>query len=114
LALADDAFMARGIQSAADIFRIEVPGHRNSLQLKWKPEVLNVPIFRRATHTAQSLAISPGKTLAYDTFNQYLQRLGHNAGFQDKLIPYCIRRATANAVAGKFPPTLFDAAVFMS
>jgi hypothetical protein len=38
LALADHAFMARGINSAEDIFRIEVPPHRNSLQLKWKPE----------------------------------------------------------------------------
>jgi hypothetical protein len=102
LALADNAFAARGIQSATDIFRIEVPAHRNGLQVKWKPEIFNVPIFRRTIRTAQGIIISPNKALAYDTFNQYLQRLGRNAGFQDKLTPYYIRRATANAVAGKF------------
>jgi hypothetical protein len=100
--LADDAFLARGIESAADIFRIEVPAHRNSLQLKWKPEVLDIPIFRRTVYTAQGLTISPDKALTYDTFNQYLHRLGRNARFQDKLTPYCIRRATANAVSGEF------------
>jgi uncharacterized protein DUF3435 len=47
----------------------------------------------------------PDKALPYDTFNQYLQRLGRNAGFEDKLTPYCIRRATANAVDGK--PSVF-------
>ncbi|OJD21124.1 hypothetical protein ACJ73_07535 [Blastomyces percursus] len=31
-------------------------------------------------------------------FNQYLQRLGRNAGLEDPLTPYCIRRGTANAV----------------
>jgi uncharacterized protein DUF3435 len=85
LVLADHAFMAHGINSAEDIFRIEVPPHRNSLQLKWKPEKLNVPIFRRTMHTAQGLRISPDKALPYDTFNQYLQRLGRNAGFHDNL-----------------------------
>jgi hypothetical protein len=90
LALADNAFAARGIQSATDIFRIEVPAHRNGLQVKWKPEIFNVPIFRRTIRTAQGIIISPNKALAYDTFNQYLQRLGRNSGFQDKLTPYSV------------------------
>jgi hypothetical protein len=34
-------------------------------------------------------------------FNQYLQQLGRNAGLEDKLTPYCIRRATANALDGE-------------
>ncbi|OXV11259.1 hypothetical protein Egran_00980 [Elaphomyces granulatus] len=57
--------------------------------------MLNIPVFRRAIHTAEGIRISPDKALPYDTFNQYLQCLG---GFEHKLTPYCIRRGTANAV----------------
>ncbi|KAL2364863.1 hypothetical protein RJZ56_002210 [Blastomyces dermatitidis] len=98
LALADDAFEARGIVSVEDILRVRVPAHRNSLHLKWKADMLDVPVFRRAIHTAEGVRISPDKALPYDILNQYLQRLGRNAGFENKLTPYCIRRGTANAV----------------
>ncbi|OJD22352.1 hypothetical protein ACJ73_06295 [Blastomyces percursus] len=98
LALADDAFDARGINSVEDVLRIRVMAPRNSLHLKWKPHMLNIPVFRRAVHTAEGIRISPDKALPYDIFNQYLQRLGRNAGFEHKLTPYCIRRGTANAV----------------
>ncbi|OJD21830.1 hypothetical protein ACJ73_06825 [Blastomyces percursus] len=98
LALADDAFDARGINSVEDVLRIRVTAPRNSLHLKWKPHMLNIPVFRRAVHAAEGIRISPDKALPYDTFNQYLQRLGRNAGFEHKLTPYCIRRGTANAV----------------
>ncbi|OJD11662.1 hypothetical protein ACJ73_09496, partial [Blastomyces percursus] len=98
LALADDAFDAKGINSVEDVLRIRVTAPRNSLHLKWKPNMLNIPVFRRAVHTAEGIRISPDKALPYDTFNQFLQRLGRNAGFEHKLTPYCIRRGTANAV----------------
>ncbi|EER41744.1 FluG domain-containing protein [Histoplasma capsulatum H143] len=98
LALADDAFDARGISSVEDVLRIQVMTPRNSLHLKWKPHMLNVPVFRRAVHTAEGIRISPDKALPYNTFNQYLQRLGRNAGFEHKLTPYCIRQGTANTV----------------
>lgn len=103
LALADHAFTARGINSAEDIFRIEIPPHRNSLQLTWKPEKLNVPIFRRTMHTAQGLRISPDKALPYDTLTNISKGLGEMLGSSIiyKLTPYCIRRATTNAVDGK-------------
>jgi Protein of unknown function (DUF3435) len=102
LALVDHAFRAREIQSAEDIFRIEVPDNRNGLELKWKPEILDIPIFRRAESTPEGIKISANQALTYDAFNQYLQRLGRNVGFKSTLTPYCIRRGTANAVAGKF------------
>ncbi|OJD10206.1 hypothetical protein ACJ73_09890, partial [Blastomyces percursus] len=102
LALADDAFDAKGINSVEDVLRIRVMAPRNSLHLKWKPNMLNIPVFRRAVHTAEGIRISPDKALPYDTFNQFLQRLGRNAGFEHKLTPYCIRRGTANAVDSEY------------
>ncbi|QSS59407.1 hypothetical protein I7I51_08842 [Histoplasma capsulatum] len=101
LALADRAFEAQGIDSPEDILRIEVPPYRNSLQLRWRSEMLDIPIVRRTYHTAHGVRISPDRALPYDAFNQYLQRLGRNAGLEDPLTPYCIRRGTANAVDGK-------------
>ncbi|OJD23960.1 hypothetical protein ACJ73_04688 [Blastomyces percursus] len=53
LALADGAFEAHGINSVEDVFRIRVQASRNSLQLRWKQSMLNVPIFRRAVHTTE-------------------------------------------------------------
>ncbi|OJD22154.1 hypothetical protein ACJ73_06498 [Blastomyces percursus] len=102
LAPADGAFEAQGINSVEDVFRIRVQAPRNSLQLRWKQSMLNVLIFCRAMHTTEGVRISPDRTLPYDTSNQYLQRLGRNAGFEYKLTPYCIRRGTANAVDGMF------------
>ncbi|OJD25540.1 hypothetical protein ACJ73_03093 [Blastomyces percursus] len=98
LALADQAFQAQGINSPEDIFRIEVPRYRNSLQLRWRSEMLDIPVFRRTYHTAHGVRVSPDRALPYDAFNQCLQRLGRNAGLEEPLTPYCIRRGTANAV----------------
>ncbi|EEH03246.1 FluG domain-containing protein [Histoplasma capsulatum G186AR] len=69
LALADGAFEARGINSIEDVLLIRVQAPRNSLHLRWKPHMLNTPIFRRAIHTAEGVRISPDKALPYDTFN---------------------------------------------
>ncbi|KGQ01277.1 hypothetical protein PAAG_12048 [Paracoccidioides lutzii Pb01] len=98
LALDDDAFDASGIKSVEDVLRIRVTAPRNSLHLKWKPHMLNIPVFHRAIHAAEWIRISPDNALPYDAFNQYLQRLERNSGFEHKLTPYCIRRGTANRV----------------
>ncbi|KAK2786804.1 hypothetical protein FQN53_006101 [Emmonsiellopsis sp. PD_33] len=76
------------IDSPDDIFRIDVPPCCNSLQWRWRSEKLNIPVFHHTYHTAHRVRTSPDCALPYDAFNQYLQ----------PLIPYCIRRATANAV----------------
>jgi Protein of unknown function (DUF3435) len=47
LAFADAAFDSSQIRSVEDIFRIDVPTYRNILQIKWKPKMLDVPVFRR-------------------------------------------------------------------
>ena len=40
-------------------------------------------------YSAPSLQIlTPDKALPYDSFNQYLQRLGRNAGFEQRLTSY--------------------------
>ncbi|OJD12104.1 hypothetical protein AJ78_07253 [Emergomyces pasteurianus Ep9510] len=45
------------------------------LYLKWKLNMLNIPVFRQAVHTVERIRISPDKALLYDTFNQFLEEL---------------------------------------
>ena len=47
--------------------------------------MLNVLIFCCTARTAHDLYIFSDKALLYNTFNQYLQQLGCNAGFEEKL-----------------------------
>jgi uncharacterized protein DUF3435 len=45
---------------------------------------------------------SKEKALCYSTYAYYLNRLGWEAGFEEKLTSYCMRRGTVNAVDGKY------------
>jgi Protein of unknown function (DUF3435) len=63
LALADDAFDSSQIQFKQDVCRINVPEYRNSLQIKWKPRMLDVPVFRRKDHSQLGTCISSDRAL---------------------------------------------------
>ncbi|KAN0071789.1 Protein of unknown function (DUF3435) domain containing protein [Elaphomyces granulatus] len=60
---------ARGINSVEDVLRIQVTAPRNCLHLKWKPHMLNIPVFRQAIHTAEGIRIFPDKALPRGTAN---------------------------------------------
>jgi len=88
----------KACKSPEDIFQVKVEPLQNSVQLKWKPPMLETPIFRRAVRTPDGIGTSSEKALLYDTCNRYLKRLGHSIGFSEKLTRNCIRQGTANAV----------------
>ncbi|KAL5315253.1 hypothetical protein ACEPPN_017905 [Leptodophora sp. 'Broadleaf-Isolate-01'] len=56
------------------------------------------PIFRQDKKPADSVVTSPTLALTYSQFRDYLNRLGHKAGFLEKLTSYWFRRGTANVV----------------
>ena len=64
--------------------------------------MLKVPIFRQAVRTADGFQTSEHKALRYSTYAYYLDRLGWEAGFEQKLMSSCARRCTRNAVDGKY------------
>ena len=41
--------------------------------------------------------------MTYSKYAFYLNRLGRDAGFEDKLTSYCFRRGCANAIDGMYP-----------
>lgn len=83
LAFTDDAFDSGQIRSVEDIFRDYVPLYCKSLKIRWKPQMLDVPVFRRADCTLFGACSSPDRVLQYNAFNQLCQRLGCNAGLED-------------------------------
>jgi Protein of unknown function (DUF3435) len=76
---------------------------RRSLQLKFKKEMLGIPIFRQAESMIGERT-STTKALRYHMFLYYLQRLGRATGFPQILKPYDLRRGTGNALDGMYLP----------
>jgi hypothetical protein len=101
LALADDAFEARNLTTPEAILGVRVPAIRESIQLRWKKTMLDVPIFRRAVRATAGIRTSPVRALPYESVSKYLKRLGRNFGFPQVLSPYCIRRETGNKLDSK-------------
>lgn len=69
-----------------------------SLEFKFKPEVLNVPVLRALinNHT-----ISPTKILSYNCLYNAVIGLGQRAGYKQTLTPYCFRRGFGHSVNSK-------------
>jgi hypothetical protein len=108
LGLVDNAFDAPSLTSADRIFNHKVWGPVSCTPLHWKLEMMKVPLFRHSTQMLDGYVTSPNKPLLYSQYKDCLNRLGCMAGFKDKLISYCFRRGTANAVDGTHSPSLLD------
>ncbi|KAI9732135.1 MAG: hypothetical protein M1834_004231 [Cirrosporium novae-zelandiae] len=95
LAFADNAFESDFIKCPEDIFKLEIPPSRRSIELKWKPEMFDIPVFRGIGHDG---SVSKTRALTYNVFFHDLERIGDVAGFPMKVTPYCIRRAGGMAL----------------
>jgi hypothetical protein len=71
-----------------------------AMKVHWKPEWLKTPIFRRSVCSVNGWEKSKAEPMTYSTYAFYIDRLGKDTGFEDKLTSYCFRRGTANAVDG--------------
>ncbi|TVY12529.1 hypothetical protein LARI1_G009432 [Lachnellula arida] len=96
LALADSAFEAQSLTTPERVFEHKVWGPVLCTPLRWKQEMLKMPIFRRDERIADEG--SPETALPYSQFRDCLNRLGRAAGFKEILTSYCFRRGTANVV----------------
>ncbi|TVY14767.1 hypothetical protein LARI1_G008250 [Lachnellula arida] len=98
LALADGAFEAPSLTTPERVFEHKVWGPVLCTPLRWKQEMLQMPIFRRDERMADKGIPSPETALPYSQFRDCLNRLGRAAGFKEILTSYCFRRGTANVV----------------
>ena len=66
LVFADNAFLAPSLTSAA-ISGLDIPPGYEQLPLHLKPELANVPVFRKSVRTPYGWEISPDQPLPYTT-----------------------------------------------
>ena len=97
MALADEALY--GIQSAADLWDMNIPEGDTVLRLRWKDEVLQLPILRNATKF-HGLSDRP---LAQSSFEGILKPVLSLSGYHGTATVHAIRRALGKKVNGKWP-----------
>ncbi|KAK6495901.1 hypothetical protein TWF481_002946 [Arthrobotrys musiformis] len=84
------------IKQPADLFKLHVPSHLECLHLQWREDILEAPVFREAKSTGSE--ISGTEALSYGILQALMKNLGENAGYEEPLKPYNLRRAAANAI----------------
>jgi hypothetical protein len=103
-AIRDDAILVDGYTSAEPFFATDL-GSQNvkAMKVHWKPEWLKRPVFRKSVWTTNGWVKSKTEPMTYSKNAFYLNRVGRDAGFEDKLTSYCFRRGCANAIDGMYP-----------
>ncbi|KAI9799085.1 MAG: hypothetical protein M1833_004279 [Piccolia ochrophora] len=97
LAFADVAFRNEKL-TPENIRTLQVPKDQGKLQIKFKDEVSEVPIFRRVEQTAFGPRISAERAMPYNTLHFAVGRLGQRGGCDFALHPYAIRRYVATTM----------------
>lgn len=98
LALADGAI--EGFDNAAQLKQFRVKEHRNTEELKYKPEWRDTPIIRK-TGISKDTLFSRSQAMTANRIGDLLRELGARAGYKEPLTPYCFRRGAYNALEGK-------------
>jgi hypothetical protein len=89
-ALRDDAIRVEDRPAGAEpFFTTNLKDPIKAIRVHWKLLKLKVPIFRQAVRTADGFRTSEHKALRYSTHAYYLDRLGWEAGLEQKLTSYC-------------------------
>ena len=107
LIFADKAFLAPSLTSAERISELDIlPGYEQ-LPLPLKPEMADIPVFRKSVRTPYGWEISPDQQLPYTTLLKWMKRLGVLTGFPQITRPYCLRYGAGNAFnqSGSYPVT---------
>lgn len=90
LIFADNASLALRLTSAKRISKLDIqPGYKQ-LPLHLKPEMANVPIFRKSIMTPYRWQISPNQPLLYTTLLRWIKRLSVLTGFPQITHLYCL------------------------
>ncbi|KAH0563164.1 hypothetical protein GP486_002272 [Trichoglossum hirsutum] len=97
LIFADNAFLAPSLTSAARISELDIPPGYEQLPLHLKPEMADIPVFRKSIRTPYGWEISPDQPLPYTTLLKWMKRLGVLTGFPQITRPYCLRYGAGNA-----------------
>jgi len=108
-AIRDNAILVDGYTSAEPFFDTDLGGQNvKAMKVHWKPECLKRPLFRLSVWTTDGWVKSTTKPMTYSKYAFYLNRIGQDAGLEDRLTSYCFRRGLVNAIDGKAPDAVRD------
>jgi hypothetical protein len=88
------------------MFNLTIPMERNMLRFRWKPEVLHRPFFADVKHTVGGARIQKETPFPYAKYQHIFKRLGREAGFEQAVHLYQIRRASGRNIDGTATLTL--------
>lgn len=92
------AFRAEGLNDNPHMLaEIGIHEGEPELLLPLKDELLNVPIFRRATQNSYALTTSK-EPLSYGAMASWIRRVGELVGFERNTISYSLRYAAGNSL----------------
>ena len=82
-----------GIDSPEQLDRLRIHPRCNQQRLPWKKSTLDTPVFRRSVAGLDGIEISPTEALRDSTFRPWVKKAGEEAGFEQVVGPYSLRRA---------------------
>ncbi|OAT07656.1 hypothetical protein BDBG_03695 [Blastomyces gilchristii SLH14081] len=107
LAKHDNIFEAN-IQNLKDIYYYSIPENQPGEPLKIKAKSLDQPVFRRPERGPNGPRTSDTEPMDYQTFYDYLTKLGKARGLKHSLLMYAWRRGLINAINYKAPSSVRD------
>lgn len=106
LANRDKAFDAPSLTSARRVFAVRNVPPAQCTPLRWKEEMLKVPVFRRVDNVNKagdpSIKVEKMEAFPYSVLRDASKQQSLDAGFEQALGPRAWRRWTANEANGKF------------
>ena len=89
-----------------------IPPGYEQLPLHLKPELADIPVFRKSVRTPYGWEISPDQQLPYATLLKWFKRLGVVTGISLPTRPYSLRYGAGNAFNGSrtYPVARFSQA----
>ncbi|KAH8585592.1 hypothetical protein B0O99DRAFT_696323 [Bisporella sp. PMI_857] len=96
LIFADGAFAAPNLKCAAQLSTLDIRPGLQQLELRFKPSILDVPIFRKSIKTGYGYEISPDQCLTYPTLLSLMKIIGLILGLLQPTRPYCLRYNAGN------------------
>ncbi|KAL9084485.1 MAG: hypothetical protein Q9165_008058 [Trypethelium subeluteriae] len=93
----DRAFAAPSLTSPEKLSALQIEPGYNQLPLPLKPEMDDIPIFRRVIKKSNGFDISPSKPMTYSVLRSSMVRLGQITGFKQVTRPYVLRYGAGKA-----------------
>ena len=95
MAIADNAI--KGFATLDALMKAHVPEGKDSWELRWNKEALELPVLRMAS----AKGVDKSKALTYAALWNQVVSLGHDVGYRDALKIHAIRAGVANKIRGE-------------